>query len=226
MLGSFLAAKPPGLPSDPKVDFEKPTEKNEIFQEADRDKPKLEPAVKPDSEKPPLSFGDNLDRIDKAEQLLELADALASSGDYARARRGYEEVSQLSPGSHFDQLAQQKLEELLVEHLTGVGETEAGLSLTSEICWHCLATASPETRLKWLDAAFAAYSKAVDEKKKKEIAIYKQMIAQISPETAENLDQLRPRDVSGTVYLRFLSVTYTKHATGKQSIGVGIGIHR
>jgi hypothetical protein len=232
----FAFAGQGGPDTTPQVDFKKPAESVELFQLETRPEGKPEPAVLPDSTKPAQTVGvfggavlarsaiESLERIEKAGQLLELADLLASTGDLDRARKGYEEVQRLCPGSRYDGLATRKLEAMTVQQLVGAGEAEAGLSVTDQICWSCLAQVEPAIRLKWLDQAFVAYSKAVDERKTKEMVIYRAVIDQLSPETRESLDRLKPREVNATVRWKFVTVTYTKNVDGKQSLGFGLGV--
>lgn len=231
----FAFAGQGGPDTTPRVDFKKPAESVELFQQEARPEVRSEPAVLPDSNKPSETVGaqggaglarsaiESLERIEKAGQLLELADLLASSGDLDSARKGYEEVQRLCPGSRYDGLATRKLEAMAAQQLVGAGEAEAGLSMTDQICWNCLAQVEPRIQLKWLDEAFAAYSKAVDERKTKEVVIYREVIHQLSPETRESLDRLKPREVNATVRWKFVTVTYTKKADGKQSLGFGLG---
>lgn len=229
-------AGPTGSDTTPQVDFKKPAESVELFHQETRPTAKPEPPVRPDIVRNVIVAGavgssavgssaiESLEQIEKAGQLLELADLLASSGDLDGARRGYEEVQKLCPGSRYEAQATLKLREISAQQLVGAGEAEAGLSLTGEICWNCLAQVEPAVRLKWLDEAFAAYSKAVDERKTKEMAIYREVIEQLSPETKASLDRLKPRELTATIQWKFLTVTYTKKVDGKQSLGLGLGI--
>jgi tetratricopeptide (TPR) repeat protein len=223
-----LFAAPDDSGKGPEVDFTKPPDMVDVFQQERLPMPK--PEARGDQVVEPIqsvigSTLDSLGRIDHARRLVELGDALASSGDLDLARSAYSEAKQLAPGSRYDGLASQKLQALDAQQLIGAGEAEAGLTLTGELCWNCLSQVEPALKVKWLDQAFEAYSQAVDEKKPKEMALYRQVIKQLSPETLKHLDELKPREINAVVRWKVFTVTYSRDLEGKQSLGFGLGFN-